>query len=200
MRVTVRDLQMKFPGQPDLFTKLSFSLEPGSLIGIVGPSGSGKSTLLSVLAGFIHPVSGSIQSVNVQNVGWILQNPVGVPRRTALDQVVFPMLIQGISRPRAEVQAHELLKLFELDYLAAREFRHLSGGEAQRLAFARAAAANFDVLLLDEPTAQLDPKTAQTIHRVIRGLVASNRIVVLATHDQVLRQHCDTLIELGLVE
>lgn len=191
---------MKFPGQPDLFTDLSFSLEPGSLIGIVGPSGSGKSTLLSVLAGFINPVSGTMESVSVGSVGWILQNPVGVPRRTALDQVVFPLLIQGISRVHAEAQAHELLKLFKLDYLAYREYRHLSGGEAQRLAFARAAAANFDVLLLDEPTAQLDPKTAQTIHSVIRGLVARNRIVVLATHDQVLRQHCDILIELGLVE
>lgn len=190
-------LTFAFPGQATLFQDLTFSLCPGRLTGLVGPSGSGKSTLLSILAGFIAPSGGQVQAEGVERVGWILQNPVGSPRRTARDHVVFPLLLQGLTRAEAEAQADLILQRFLLSAVRDRPFRKLSGGEAQRLAFARATAAQHDVLLIDEPTAQLDPRTAATIREVIGALVTQNRIVVLATHDLTLRERCDDIIELG---
>lgn len=190
-------LTHSFGRQPALFRDLTFTLAPGRLTGLVGPSGSGKSTLLSILAGQVVPTGGRIRSEGVKRVGWILQNPVGSPRRSALDHVVFPLLLWGLTREEAERRAEYVLEVFQLSSVRDRPFRSLSGGEAQRLAFARATTAQYDVLLLDEPTAQLDPQTAYSIRQVIRGLVAGNRIVLLATHDVALRDQCDDVVELG---
>lgn len=198
MFVRLDHLTHRFAGQPALFEDLTLTLEPGVLVGLVGPSGSGKSTLLSILAGQRSPTSGTIDSQGIGRIGWILQNPAGSPRRTALDHVVFPLLLRGWERTAAEGRAMEILNSFALGDASHRQFRKLSGGEAQRVAFARAAAADFDVLLLDEPTAQLDPRTAHTVRGVIRGLVAEDRIVLLATHDAALRAQCDEVVEMGV--
>ncbi len=183
-------------GRP-LFEGLSLDLRPRSLYALIGPSGSGKSTLLSLLAGFRQPEAGSIVREGVYRVGWVLQNPVGHPRRTALDLVMQPMIFRGMGRSQASERASVLLRAFGLEDVGDREFRRLSGGEAQRLAFARAAASDADALLLDEPTAQLDPMTAESIRVVIRELVSPDRIVVLATHDRALSAECDVVIDLG---
>ena len=196
MRLVAAGLGHQFPGQPALFADVSFELRPGALYGLVGPSGSGKSTLLSILSGGLRPSAGSIEATGVDRIGWIMQNPVGAPRRTALDQVVVPLLARGISRGEAEPRARELLDRFELAHVEAREFRRLSGGEAQRMCLARAAASHYDAILIDEPTAQLDRDTAHTIGEVIREMVSQERIVVLATHDELLRSRCDQVIQL----
>lgn len=179
-----------------MFADVSFELRPGALYGLVGPSGSGKSTLLSILSGGLRPSAGSIEATGVDRIGWIMQNPVGAPRRTALDQVVVPLLAQGLSRGEAEPRARELLDRFELAQVETREFRRLSGGEAQRMCLARAAASGYDAILIDEPTAQLDRDTAHTIGEVIREMVSEERIVVLATHDELLRSRCDKILQL----
>ncbi|MFJ6678616.1 ATP-binding cassette domain-containing protein [Microbacterium sp. NPDC091382] len=198
MQLSVKAVSFGFRDQPLLFDDVSFTLRPGELTALVGPSGSGKSTLLSLLAGQISPVSGERRVEGITRIGWILQNPVGSPRRTAIDHVVFPLLLRGITRRSAEPMARELLDRFLLTDVADRPFRKLSGGEAQRLAFARATAAGFDALLIDEPTAQLDPRTAQTIREVIRGLISPERLVLVATHDPQLRDECDHVVDLGL--
>lgn len=197
MLVDARNLSHRYGDAPALFSDLSFTLHPGSLIGIVGASGSGKSTLLSLIAGFQTPDMGSVEVSDGARVGWILQNPQGVPRRSVLDHVVFPLLTQGLVRCDAEVIAWETLRRFDIETIALSEFRYISGGEAQRLCFARAAVANFDVLLLDEPTAQLDPTSAKTVAQVARSLVGPQKTVVVATHDQRLIAQCDELISLG---
>ncbi len=199
MQLELEGITHGFAGQPKLFTALNHTFTPGTLTGLVGPSGSGKSTLMSILSGMLVPQEGRIVASQVKRIGWIPQNPIGVPRRTALDHVVFPQLLHKIPRAQAEVRALELLEKFELAQVATREFRHLSGGEAQRLCFARAYAANFDALLVDEPTAQLDPTTANTVREVIRQLISPHHIVILATHDQILRDQCDDLLDLGIV-
>lgn len=196
MRLVAAGLGHQFPGQPALFADVSFELRPGALYGLVGPSGSGKSTLLSILSGGLRPSAGSIEATGIDRIGWIMQNPVGAPRRTALDQVVVPLLARGLSRGEAEPRARELLDRFELAHVEAREFRRLSGGEAQRMCLARAAASHYDAILIDEPTAQLDRDTAHTIGEVIREMVSQERIVVLATHDELLRSRCDQVIQL----
>lgn len=197
MRIAVRGLRHTFPGQPPLFQGLDCVFESGILTGIVGPSGSGKSTLMSLLAGMEPVQGGDIAREGVHRLGWILQNPVGAPRRTAREQIAFALLARGSDRYVAEEEAARLLDRFQLGHVADREFRRLSGGEAQRMCFARAVASGADALLVDEPTAQLDPLTAASVRDVIRELVGPLRIVVLATHDQILRHSCDALVDLG---
>lgn len=196
MQLVAEGLGHQFPGQPPLFSGLSFELKPGVMYGLVGPSGSGKSTLLSILSGGLQASSGSIDATGVERIGWIMQNPVGAPRRTALDQVVLPLLARGLHRHSAEPVARDLLGRFGLAQVASREFRRLSGGEAQRMCLARAVASDYDAVLIDEPTAQLDRDTAHTIDGVIREMVAQDRIVVLATHDELLRSRCDQILHL----
>lgn len=163
MRVVVEGLAHRFPGTDLLFEHLDFVAEPGSTIAVCGPSGCGKSTLLSILAGWEKPYAGTVTREGVNRVGWVFQNPYGVAERTALDHVVFPLLAKGMRRKEAEPKALEAMGLFDLEYAADRRFSDLSGGEAQRLMLARAVCSKPDMLLVDEPTAQLD-----TAHRAFR--------------------------------
>lgn len=201
MRVTgplvrARGLAHAFPPAPPLFAALDLDLVPGEVVALVGPSGSGKSTLLSILAGWVTPTSGTVERIGVEHVGWVLQNPHGVARRTALDHVVLPLLARGCTRRAAETQAEEILDRFALAAVADRQFRALSGGEAQRLMLARAVATAADLLLVDEPTAQLDLTTAATVNTVLAGIAQDDAVVVVATHDPHTRDACTRVIDL----
>ena len=193
----VRGLKHAFPGAGDLFDGLSFTATSGELIAIVGPSGSGKSTLLHLIAGWEDPVGGSVETVGVESIGWVFQNPHGVPGRTALDHVSLPILARGRTRHDAEGIASAALRRFNLDGLATREFRHLSGGEAQRLMLARAYVRTPGLLLVDEPTAQLDPSTARSVNAVLAEIAAQDSIVLVATHDPDTRDACARIIDLA---
>lgn len=194
--VFLRELGHRFSGTRLLFEGLTTHLAPGEVVGVVGPSGSGKSTLLCLLAGWVSPARGVVERVGVVNTGWVFQNPHGVARRTALDHVVLPLLGTNMTRPRAEVRALEILDLFSLSEVAGRQFRRLSGGEAQRLMLARAVATATDLLLIDEPTAQLDLGTAATVNAVITQLAHAGAVVVVATHDAQTKEACDRVIDL----
>lgn len=170
MRVVVEGLAHRFPGTDLLFEHLDFVAEPGSTIAVCGPSGCGKSTLLSILAGWEKPYAGTVTREGVNRVGWVFQNPYGVAERTALDHVVFPLLAKGMRRKEAELKALEAMGLFDLEYAADRRFSDLSGGEAQRLMLARAVCSKPDMLLVDEPTAQLDTRTAHSVSHVLNNL------------------------------
>ena len=180
-----------------VFENLSFAVERGEIVDLVGPSGSGKSTLLSIIAGFEPPAEGTIRRNRVNRVRWVFQNPHGMPRRTAIDHVVQPLLGQGIDRTQAEDEAIAIMSTFHLTKVAAREFRELSGGEAQRLMLARAIASKPDLLLVDEPTAQLDQRTANDIDNTLTGLAQGDAIVVIATHDPNTRAACTRVIDLA---
>ncbi|WP_375137719.1 ABC transporter ATP-binding protein [Bifidobacterium sp. UTBIF-78] len=197
MRVVGEGLAHRFPGTDVLFEHLSFTLEAGRTVAICGPSGCGKSTLLSILAGWERPWAGTVDRGGVRRVGWVFQNPYGVAERTALDHVVFPLLAQGMRRADAEPQALEAMGLFELEYAADRPFAALSGGEAQRLMLARAVCAKPDMLLVDEPTAQLDTRTAHSVSHVLGNLAGHGMIVVVATHDRDTRDACQQVIDLA---
>jgi len=195
--VRVRGLGHAFAPAPPLFTDLDLDLVPGEVVAVVGPSGSGKSTLLSILAGWVTPTAGTVERIGVAHVGWVLQNPHGVPRRTALDHVVLPLLARGLARRDAEDQAEQILDRFALAAVADRQFRALSGGEAQRLMLARAVATAADLLLVDEPTAQLDLTTAATVNAVLAGIAQDDAIVVVATHDPHTRDACTRVLDLA---
>jgi len=195
--VRTHGLSHTFPGSSPLFTGLDLTLHPGEVVGLVGPSGSGKSTLLSLLAGWLRPTAGTVEHVGVTHTGWVFQNPHGVPRRTALDHVVLPLLGRGARRRDAEDEARAVLDRFDLGPVADRQFRALSGGEAQRLMLARAVATASDLLLVDEPTAQLDLRTAGTVNAVLAGVAQDDAIVVVATHDPHTREACTRVVDLA---
>jgi ABC-type lipoprotein export system ATPase subunit len=192
-----RGLAHAFPGAGELFSGLDLDLVPGEVVALVGPSGSGKSTLLSILAGWVAPTAGTVERTRIEHTGWVFQNPHGVPRRAALDHVVLPLLARGLRRPEAENEAMTILDQFHLAPVADRPFRALSGGEAQRLMLARAVALAPDLLLVDEPTAQLDLHTASTVNAVLAGVAQQHSIVVVATHDPHTRDACTRVVDLA---
>ncbi|OZG59992.1 ABC transporter [Bifidobacterium lemurum] len=190
-------LAHRFLGTDVLFERLDAAFVPGETVAVCGPSGSGKSTLLSILAGWEKPYAGHVERENIERVGWVFQNPYGVAERSALDHVVFPLLAKGLTRREAEPRALETMGLFDLGYAAGRRFSDLSGGEAQRLMLARAVCSRPDLLLVDEPTAQLDTRTAHSVSHVLGRLAGQGMIVVIATHDPDTRDACDRVIDLA---
>ena len=192
----IHELEHRVGGEAPLFSGLSAILEPGGRYAVVGPSGSGKSTLLGLIAGAENPTSGRIDRVGVRRVGWVFQNPQGVSGRSALDHVVLPFIATGMPRPRAEIEARMLLTRFALGERAESRFASLSGGEAQRLMLARAIASQPDLLLVDEPTAQLDPANAATVVDALGALADEGAVIVIATHDPRIRDACDVVIDL----
>lgn len=197
MRVGLAGVGHRFPGCPPLFEDLTADLAPGHVYALTGPSGSGKSTLLGIIAGWIPPTSGSIAREGITGIQWVFQSPHGVAGRTALDHVSLPFLARGLSRADADTAAHTLLQDMGIAHLASSAFRHLSGGEGQRLMIARALAANPDLLLLDEPTAALDHRTAQEVVDVVAALAQRDCIVVIATHDPRVQERCTDRLSLA---
>lgn len=196
MQVSGLGLAHSFKGTGLLFANLDFTFLPGELVALTGPSGSGKSTLLSLLAGWEKPKEGKLHWDRVQTIGWVFQNPYGVAGRSAIDHVALPYLAQGFDREEAESKALEVLDRFELTSVAYQRFSALSGGEAQRLMLSRAVAKAPSLLLVDEPTAQLDLSAAKAVNAVLGELAMDNAIVVVATHDVDTRDSCHRAMDL----
>lgn len=200
MRVDLRTVGHRFGDGPWLFRGLDASLEDATVTALVGPSGSGKSSLLALLAGWHQPAEGSIvREPGGGPVVWVMQGPLGVPARTALDHVSLPLLARGATIADAEAEAHALLGRCRMGERAQAPFRELSGGEAQRLMLARALAASPSLLLIDEPTAQLDRETSRTIDAVIASMATEGVVVVVATHDPETAQACGQRLQLDRV-
>lgn len=201
MLVTLQQVEFGFPDQPRLFAPVTAEATSGQLWSIVGPSGAGKSTLLQLIAGWRHPTSGQVlvsgtEAGRSPRTTWVMQSAIGVPGRTSLDHVALPLLATGLDRNSAEERALTILGDFALVPLARRPYRDLSGGEAQRLMLARALAREPDVLLIDEPTAQLDAANAKSVVAVLRTLSSTGALAFIATHDDRVRGMCDHHIEL----
>lgn len=197
MRVELRHLGHRFDSANWIFRDLNSDMHPGEITALTGPSGSGKSTLLSIIAGWTQPVEGTVVVDEVNKTNWVFQNAHGVARRTALDHVKWPLLALGLPNADAEDEARELLGMFSLAPRAQEPFAALSGGEAQRLMLARSLAARPDLLLVDEPTAQLDRMTARIVNDCIRNVAREDTIVIVATHDSETVKNCDSVLSLS---
>lgn len=198
MPVVVDDVAFGFTPGEHLFSQVSFIAREGQLIALTGPSGSGKSTFLSVVAGWRQPTKGTVTLPQKARVCWVFQNPSGVPFRTVLDHVALPILAQGRTRREASQKAYELLSEFSLEDVADKRFGQISGGQAQRLMLARAVAVKPAVLLIDEPTAQLDQKSAVKVADTILHVTRGGTIALVATHDPMLASTAQLTVDLGL--
>jgi ABC-type lipoprotein export system ATPase subunit len=195
--VTLEGVGHVWPNGTVLFDRVHRAFAEGTVTAVVGPSGSGKSTLLAILAGMLRPTRGGAVRPPGCRPLWVFQNPYGVARRRVLDHVALPFVAQGADRRTADVRAFGVLERFGLGSRAHARFAELSGGEAQRLMLARAIASAPGLMLVDEPTAQLDRATAIEVNRGIGALAASGTVVVVATHDDATRDACDGVLDLG---
>ena len=196
----------------NVLSNVNLSVQKGDRIAIIGSSGSGKSTLLHLLGGLDKPSSGSIkihgQDINKLSVktlsqlrnkslGFVYQFHHLLPEFSAVENVAIPLIIGGTKPKQAEQQAKDLLIKVGLSHRLVHKPSELSGGERQRAALARALITKPDCLLADEPTGNLDHRTAQGIFDLILELNESLRTaLVIVTHDIELASQMETILTL----
>ena len=188
------------------FPRVDLVARDGQLLALRGPSGSGKTTVLSVLAGLLTPASGTVTFRGAPATGLVYrQRTVGLvfqafnllPSLTAAENVMAPLVLTGTSRRAARARALALLDSLGLSHRAGHRPGTLSGGEQQRVAFARALVQDPPLLLADEPTAHLDGDHVHTVLDLLRDLARSGRLVVVATHDDRVSDLADVVVHLG---
>lgn len=149
---------------------------------VLGPNGAGKSTLLRLVHGLLRPSSGTLDWPQPLSQAMVFQKPV-LLRATALDNVAYGLKLKGLPLADCVRQAREALARVDLMHLAERPARLLSGGEQQRVALARAWALAPQLLILDEPTASLDPASTREVERIINDIAASGAHILMTTHN-----------------
>lgn len=182
MPVIAEGLRLARGGQL-LLDGAGFRIRAGRRTAILGPNGAGKSLTLRILAGLVRPDAGRVHWPDpAPRVRLVLQNPV-LLARTARANLIHALRIHGVPRRERARKAGALLERARLTSRAETHAAVLSGGERQRLAIARALAAEPGLLMLDEPTAQLDPEATARVEALIRELHAAGIRIVIVTHD-----------------
>jgi tungstate transport system ATP-binding protein len=184
--VTLTDVTV-VAGAVTILDRISMTIAPGAPTVLIGPNGSGKTTLLRVAMGLVQPTRGRIawggrEAAPPEKRAIVFQRPAML-RRSAAGNVRYALAAAKAPRATRNARIAELLALVGLKDLGRRPARRLSGGEQQRLALARALAREPELLLLDEPTASLDPAATKAIEDIVRAVAARGVKVVMSTHD-----------------
>lgn len=191
---------------------VSFSIQKGESVAIIGKSGSGKSTLMHLLAALDKPNEGEIL-INGQNIakmkkrelnklrnqtfGFVFQQFFMNPKDTVLQNVILPLKIAGVSSRKRKEIALKALEAVELTDKAKSKASNLSGGQKQRVCVARAIANSPEIIFADEPTGNLDSKTSKKIEDLLFGLNKESGItLIIVTHDESLAAKCDRQIRI----
>ena len=189
-------------GNRQILNRVAFSVPRGGMLALMGPSGSGKTTILRVIAALEPFDEGSIAIDDLvvtgghvlagtelrqlrSRIGLVFQFHHLFEHLTVLKNVTLaPLHVHRVQPAAAEARAHELLAALGVDHRANALPRELSGGEAQRVAIARALAVDPPVLMMDEPTASLDPQRREELGALLRGLADQGRAILVSTHDE----------------
>ena len=199
------------PSEISVLCDVSLQIQPGEVVALVAPSGAGKSTLLHIAGLLDTPDSGEVilggrtmgradkprTTARRQDVGFIYQFHHLLPEFSALENIVLPQLANGVAQGAAEARAQDLLARVGLAARAKHRPSELSGGEAQRVAFCRAMANKPTLLLADEPTGNLDPKTSDQVFSVLMEIVRETGLsALIATHNLELADRMDRVLRL----
>lgn len=203
--VQVNNVFKKYPvgdHEVEVLKGVSFAIQPGEFVAIVGPSGNGKSTLLNMITGIDHPTSGQVlvngrtlhdlsenrlAKWRGENLGIVFQFFQLLPALNLLQNVILPMDFVGkLSRPARRERAMHLLELVGLGDQAHKLPSQVSGGQQQRAAIARALANDPPLIVADEPTGNLDARTTADVFDVFCHLIDQGKTLVMVTHDQEL--------------
>ncbi|MBS3071078.1 ABC transporter ATP-binding protein [Candidatus Pacearchaeota archaeon] len=190
---------------------VSTEINKGDFIVILGPSGSGKSTMMNMVGALDLATKGSIylDGENIENfteselaqirgrkIGFVFQTFNLIPTLTALENVMIPMIFQGVETEKRIEKGTKILKKVGLGHRTGHLPGELSGGERQRVAIARALANNPDVILADEPTGNLDSKTGKEIMKIFTDLNKKGKTIILVTHDLALAKHAKKILKI----
>lgn len=182
---------------------MNIKIQDGDFVAIMGPSGSGKSTAMNLVGSLDLATRGKIflDGTNIEHldesdlaqvrgkkIGFIFQQFNLIPNLTAKENIMLPMMFQGIPSSEREKKAEELLEMVELTDRMDHYPGQLSGGQQQRVAIARALANNPDVILADEPTGNLDTKTGEKVMAFLNDLNEKGKTIIMVTHDPKLAQ------------
>jgi len=193
-------------------SNMSFYINDGEFITIMGQSGSGKSTLLSILGALSHPSKGEliVDSMDIyklsneqradfrsEYIGFIFQSFQLVPYLTVIENVELPMAVTGIKKKKQNQMALDVLKIVGLDQKSDRLPDQLSGGEQERVAIARAIVNRPPIILADEPTGNLDSKTANEIMELLQSLNLGGHTIIMVTHNKNMQAYSNRTIKIA---
>ena len=213
--LNLKDIE-KYYDSVKALQSISLSLESGRIILLLGINGAGKTTLMRIMAGLEKPDKGTLLVNNESKSAQELrQITTMVFQRTAMfnmsvyDNLAFGLRIRGLDEQRITEKVSQALHSVGLTNFEKRKAKKLSGGEQQRIALARAFLINPSIILLDEPTANLDPYNGMIIEKTIRSIREENRIIIMATHnifqakklaDEVIHIHDGKIVEMANTE
>ena len=185
---------------------------PGEFVCLMGPSGSGKSTLLNIIGGLDRPTKGSVKiagkdtatltesqyaALRHDTIGFIFQSYNLIPFLSAVENVELPLMFEPFDRQALRQRAIELLELVGLGHRINHQPTKMSGGEQQRTAIARSLISNPTLVLADEPTANLDHRTGETVVRMLRDLCSTMGVTVVAsTHDPTVADEASRVVRM----
>ena len=211
LRGITKAYNLGMPTEIPVLNGVDFTLISGEVVALVAPSGAGKSTLLHVAGLLDTPDEGLVEiggqpvgngdrartRLRRQDVGFVYQFHHLLQEFTALENVVLPQLVNGVSAKEARIHALQLMNKVGLEDRVGHRHAELSGGEQQRVAFCRALANKPKILLADEPTGNLDPGTSDTVFAALIDLVRSSGMsALIATHNLELAARMDRLVSL----
>ena len=209
--IEIKNIKKSF-GSLQVLKGIDLSIGKGEIVSIVGPSGAGKTTLLQIIGTLDRPDSGTVYVDGVdttqlsqkklsdfrnRHIGYVFQFHQLLPEFTAIENIMIPAYIAGVSTKEARHRAEELLLFMGLSDRAKHKPNELSGGEKQRVAVARALINNPDVILADEPSGSLDSKNKEELHQLFFDLRDKyGQTFVIVTHDEQLAQLTDRTIHM----
>ena len=178
--MAVRDLTRRF-GTRTALDRVTFELYAGEVVAIIGPNGAGKTTLLSILAGVLEPTGGEVTRQNGQRFGWVPQEPALYSKLSVTENLRLFARLERVPDP--ELATRAMLELTSLEDRAGEQTGRLSGGNQQRVNIAIGLLSEPPALLLDEPSASLDPRQRERLWEFIGGLADRGTTIVFSTHN-----------------